>query len=87
MYKHGKADDQCSGNTGHGVHTRWTPRKMNCWLLLPFDQDRKITYRICKPFYETFKHQAVYLYNLGLPENSIYDRSVKRDKGVRVYYF
>lgn len=38
-------------------------------------------------FMKLLKHQAVYLHNLGLPENSICDRSVERDAGVRVYYF
>lgn len=71
---------------GHNACVKVDHVEREPWVAFTSRPDRQLIYRICKPFYETFKHQAVYLHNLGLPDNSICDRFAKRD-GVRVYYF
>lgn len=86
VYKNDKVGDPVMEHGSWCVTCIQGRRRRRSAALL-YDQDQKIIYGICTSFYETFQHQAVYLYNLGLPENSICDRSVKREKGVRVYYF
>lgn len=89
MYKNDKADDQCNRTwfVICNVHRRQTIQKINAGCFYFLTKKGKLFNEPANLFMKLLKQWAVYLYTLGLPENSICDRSVKRDKGGRVYYF